>query len=161
MNKHLIVIGIVLLLLVVGLSGCNESSNYGDEDLVEIYNVTVKTKWNEGYLTDVKNFEEDGFYHGVSADDENVWNLIYLISGTVKNIAGKKLNYIKVSAKLYDSDGNYLSSSNDALETIIRNLPNTYTKNFCIEIRAPFLAGVGTFEYFYSVEDYELEVIVS
>ncbi len=27
MNKHLIVIGIVVLLLVVGLSGCNEISN--------------------------------------------------------------------------------------------------------------------------------------
>ena len=34
MNKHLIVIGIVVLLLAVGLSGCNENISQSDEDRI-------------------------------------------------------------------------------------------------------------------------------
>jgi len=167
MKKHLIVIGIVVLLLVVGLSGCNEfweqSNNIsGYENLVEIYNVTVETRWNTyPSFGNTIHHTENGFYHGVNVSDDDVGMLIYMISGTVKNVAGRKLSSVKVTAKLYDSSGNYLGSSNSALESGVSDLPNTYTGKFYIEIRSSTYYLGGSFKYFENVDDYELEVSAS
>ena len=167
MNKHLIVIGTAVLILVVGVSGCDEinklSDNIsGDEGLVEIYNVTVETRWNTyTSLGQTISHTENGFYHGVNSNDDGVGMLIYKITGTVKNIAGRKLDRVTISAKLYDSSGNYLGSSNSALDGKVTNLPNTYTGKFSIEIRSPSILVAGAFKYFENVEDYELEVSAS
>jgi hypothetical protein len=159
--KKQIGIGIVLLLLVVGLSGCNETLNYIDEDLIEISDMSVVTKYRsreeiEGSYQEVA-IIKDGFYHDVKPSPLEIWDLRYEISGTVKNVAGRKLDKIIVSAKLYDVNGNFLGDSGDFIEGVY-NLPNTYSDNFLIIIFAPDQGIKSSFEYFYNVEDYELIV---
>ena len=46
MNKYLITLGITILLLVLGLSGCEKTVEItGDTDQVEIINYSVTTEW--------------------------------------------------------------------------------------------------------------------
>ena len=99
MNKHLIIIGIVILLLVVGISGCNEKKIeiMGDTDKVEMVNYTIEVfdKDNEKI--------GDSFNHGGKAN-------LYKIKGTVRNIAGVKLGKTWISLRLNDRNNNYLDS---------------------------------------------------
>ncbi len=120
MNKHQLIIGvIIIILLAVGLSGCNELQQ-GNTD-IEIVNYSVES-WNHIlFEEDVK--VGDGFIHtgGVNR---------YKIRGNVKNNAGKHLDAITIRAKFYDLGGNLLYEEVE----IVSNLPNSYEKEFLFEI---------------------------
>ena len=97
-TSMLIIFGITVLLLCVGLSGCNEQNNNGgeytiDEDDFEILDYTVES-WNdvEGISGDTK--IGDGFIHTEEVNR-------YLIKGTLKNNGNKKQS-IEIIAKFYD-----------------------------------------------------------
>ncbi|MCJ7572231.1 MAG: FxLYD domain-containing protein, partial [Candidatus Thermoplasmatota archaeon] len=98
------IVGIIVILLTVGLSGCNQSTETkGDTDKVELVNYTVETKaygLNTGYYKIVK--------------------------GTVKNIGGTYINTIGIGVYFYDSNNNLLTTKS----VYIYSLANSYTKDF-------------------------------
>ena len=107
----------VIVFLLTIFSGCTEQDISGDTDKVELLNYSIETqKWDYEY----KNIG-NGFIHSEDAD-------LYLITGTVKNIAGELLNSIKITAKFYDKTNNYLREET----TYLGSIANTYTENFRI-----------------------------
>jgi len=117
MKKHLIVIGIIFFLLIIVFSGCTEQETFGDINKVELVSYNIETqKWDYGYKT-----IGDGFIHSEDAE-------LYLITGTVKNIAGESLNSIKITARFYDNTNNFLREKT----TYLGNIANTYTEDFRI-----------------------------
>lgn len=117
MNKQLIIIGIVILLLTVGLSGCNEKKIeiMGDTDKIEMVDYTIE-------VFDKDNVKiGDSFNHGGKANS-------YKITGTVRNIAGKKLEKTWISLRLHDRDNNYL----DSRTYLIPDLQINNTANFSL-----------------------------
>ena len=107
MKKQLIINIIAFLLIVVWISGCNDSSQTkGDTDKVELLDTRVD-----------KHTATDGSEHTY-------------YNGTVKNIAGHMLNKINITVKFYDNDNNYLFSEYDA----ICNLVNSYTRDFSVHV---------------------------
>lgn len=119
---------IALMVVSVGLlSGCTQNGDVsGDTSKVELVSYDVKTTWRTGtYSSDIQNHEQDGFYHDIPSD---AYSMKYIITGTVKNIAGKMLNSVKITAKFYDSNDNYLDSES----TTKSNLANSYTWDFTI-----------------------------
>ena len=109
MKNQLIIVGIIFILLVVVLSGCNDTNQIaGNTDKVELLDTWVDPH---------------------TAIDGSKYDY-YM--GTVKNIAGYMLNTIKVTVKFYDSNNNYLFSGYDN----IRNLANSYTKDFSVYINS-------------------------
>ena len=117
MNKYYIVIGIIFVLLMVGLSGCTEQEISGDADKVELVSYNVQTQiWDDGYKT-----IGDGFIHSEDAE-------LYLITGTVKNIAGETLISVNITANFYDNTNNFLKEKT----TYLGGIPNTYTEDFGI-----------------------------
>ena len=117
MNTHLIVSGIVIILLMVGLSGCNEQEIYEKSNDIEIisYNVTTK-KWDDGHK-----IIGEGFIHSDEAE-------FYYIYGIVKNIAEETLISVNVTANFYDNANNILSEKT----TYLGGIPYNYTKDFGI-----------------------------
>jgi len=120
MKKKIIILGIVVMLICVGLSGCQESTGNGggttgDTSKVELvsYNVETKSSWYS--------ILGDGFIH----DDDAGY---YEITGTIKNIAGYKIDTVKVTAKLFDSNFIFL----DSKYTYVSGIPDTYTEDFKI-----------------------------
>ena len=118
------VIGIVVLLSCVGLSGCEESNKVtGDTNLIKIIDVSVTTQWYiPGYGT-YQTYTKSGFYKNYPA---HAYNPRYIIKGTAKNIAGENLNKIIIIALFCDSNHNQLNSEN----TTIQELADGNTKNF-------------------------------
>ena len=107
MKNQLIIVGIIVILLTVVLSGCNDSSQTKeDTDKVELLDTWVD-----------KHTALDGSKY-------NYYN------GTVKNIAGHMLNKINITVKFYDNNNNYLFSEYDA----ICNLANSYTRDFSVYV---------------------------
>ena len=138
MKKHLIVSGIVFVLLIVGLSGCSEQETSGAIDKLELISYKVETqKWDKGYKT-----ISNGFNHSEDAE-------LYLITGTVKNIAGETLINVNITAKFYDNTNNFLKEKT----TYIGGIPNTYTEDFGIY----YFVNEEYFENVCSVK-FELEV---
>jgi hypothetical protein len=68
----------------------------------------------------------------------------------VKNIAGYMLNNIKITARFYDANDNYLNAEH----TTISNLANSYTADFDIGY------WVGT-DYYENVDNVKLEITAS
>lgn len=97
--KNGLVVGIIILLTIVSLSGCNERQSLNDTDEVEIVNYSVETRDEFGDKIG------DGFVHH---NDSNR----YKVTGTVKNIAGKTLDRITITARFYDIDNEFLHSEN-------------------------------------------------
>jgi len=127
MNKHLLIFGIAILIICIGLSGCNESNETtGATDKVQLVNHIVETYGaNSGWEVPVK--IGDGFMH-----NEQSKNGYYKVSGTVKNIAGTMLNMVIISVKFYDSNDNYLHTE----QYFINSLPNSYTGDFTVSFHA-------------------------
>jgi len=115
MNKKLILIGIILIFVCVGLSGCNERQSLSDTDEVELVSYSVVTRDEQG------NKIGDGFVHH---DDANR----YRVTGTVKNIAGRNLDRITITARFYDKDNEFLHSEN----ATVWNLTKGNTDEFSI-----------------------------
>ena len=157
MKKQLVILGIVVLFICVGLSGCEEKTGNGgdttgDTSKVELVSYDVKTtwqeptkyseNWNDPY--DYVEKQQEGFFH-ISHPDSRYER--YTITGTVRNIAGYKLDEIMITAKLYDSDGIYLTSSGDS----VYDIPDTYSEDFEIVVS-------GNYEYFDNIESVKFEI---
>ena len=103
--KKLFVLFNIAVLLSLCFCGCQESSdNQGDKNLVELIHYNIKTEisqWDDEYK---------------------------IISGIVKNNAGKTLNSIEVIINFYDSNKSFLRSKSD----ILTNIPDTNTGEFII-----------------------------
>jgi len=129
MNKHLIVIGIVVILLAVALSGCEELSQdggtQGNTDF-EIISYSVES-WEDKVLglDDIK--IGDGFLHSDEVD-------LFTIKGIVKNNAGRLIEALEIKAKFYDGNGIFLL---DWTETLY-NIPDTYEEEFVFSMHSHY-----------------------
>jgi hypothetical protein len=152
MKKQLVILGIVVLLLAVGLSGCDKSNFVSSE--VEIVNYTVVTKWNvytggSGTYT----YYKSGFYHDYPENAQTS----YIINVTLKNNAGRLLPIIYIYVNFYDKDYNLLARINNL--GIIGNLPDTYTETLSIQIyKFQFVHYGIKEEYFDLVESVKFEI---
>lgn len=169
MRKQTIIVMLaVMLMVVVGLSGCTEITNLDNAEQddtsdvpasgVEIISYSVVTKWLTGGHWDdnwewipYETYFENGFYHDYSGDIQNDYNIMYLINGTVKNNAGEKLS-ITITPLLYDAYGNLLFEWYPP--RIISGLPNSYTANFHFELKKEFV------DYFDNVESVIFEITI-
>jgi len=147
MKIQLVIVGIVILLLVVGLSGCEELTGNGDvsgdTSKVELLDYNVISTWVTGAWTlNRQEHEQNGFFYDDSSDASNHE---YKITGTIKNKAGYKLERIVVTAKLYDSNGIFLDSKDDT----VYDIPDTYTEDFSISF---FVHNTDRFENVNSVK---------
>jgi len=90
------VIGIVVLFISIGLSGCEETLKItGDTHQVKIIDFSVITQWYiPGYGT-YQSYSKSGFYKNYPAE---AYNPRYIIKGTLQNIAGEDLNEILITA---------------------------------------------------------------
>jgi len=154
MRKQIITFEIVFLLVFIGLSGCNEESNKTNNG-VKITNVLVTTYWSSGGInSQQQEFDHTGFYHGVLLDADN-YNIYYEIQGTVVNNVGKTVS-LKIITELYDASNNLLWSDNDSeFITIVRDIPNTFSKDF---VKTVYQSDT---EYFDKVEncDFKYEIL--
>ncbi len=147
MKKQIIMLGIVILLICVGLSGCEETTNNGgttgDTAEVELVNYKIETFGADMGFKPEK--IGDGFIHS-----EKAKNGYYKITGTIKNTAGRMLNNITVKVDFYDINHTYLDSKSD----YILNLQDTKTDDFKI-IYLCFSS------YFENVEQIEFDISAS
>lgn len=112
------VVGYILVLLIVGFSGCSEKKISGDVDKIELLDYSIETqKYDDGYKK-----IGDGFIHNDNAS-------LYLITGTIKNIAGEMINSVNITAKFYDNKNNYLREEN----AYTGSIENNYTEGFMIK----------------------------
>lgn len=150
MNKQFLIIGMAVLFICVGLSGCNEINLDIGGLGVEVIDYNVVTRWAapnpEGW--GVIDYEEPGFYHNISKEIPS--NYYYKISGTVKNNAGRKIDVFYVIIRFYDKDNNEL----DARQKLLTNLANNYTKSFSFKYPDAF----GGWEYFDYADHVNFEV---
>jgi len=129
MKKQIIILGIAVLLICVGLSGCEEligngGGTTGNASKVELVSYNVETQDYFGSRIG------DGFIH-----DDNAKR--YEITGTIKNKASYKLDEVKVTAKLFDSNFIFL----DSKSTIVDGIPETYTEEFSISFHKNYTDG--------------------
>lgn len=153
LKKHLIVIGTVILLLGVGLSGCDESNFVSSE--VEIVNYSVVTKWivYTGFGSDT--YYNSGFCHDYPENTQT----FYIINVTLKNNAGRLLSRIYIDVNFYDKDYNLLARIHNPTWWVIANLPDTYTETLSIQISPTQFEGYGIKrEYFDLVESVKFEI---
>ena len=125
MKKHLSVIGMVTLLLAFGLSGCVEQETSGNIDEVELVSYFVETQKWEG-VNNSYTYEKigNGFIHSEDA-------YRYVITGTLKNIAGELIDNIKITANFYDSNSKVVGTMYDIINS---DIPTSHTANFSINV---------------------------
>ena len=118
MKKQLVIVGTVVLLLAVGLSGCMESDNFITTNNVEVLDYSVISyKFGKNvYSPNIK--LGDGFHY-----KEDM--IGFKVTGTIKNNEGEPLKKIKVIGNFYD--GNKFLGNDD---TIIENVPDGETRGF-------------------------------
>jgi hypothetical protein len=130
LKKHLIVIGITLVFLIVGLSGCtqNNEDQVSDGDKFELVSYSVES-WkcrneevdkgdNLVQMVHIEKKIADDFIYNESVDE-------YRIEGKVKNIAGHKAN-LKIKMNFYDQNDIFL----DSYTISIKNIPENYERPF-------------------------------
>ena len=164
MNNRLLIVGIAVLLLAVGLSGCNENMNsgkVGNQD-IEILNYNVTTHWTileRGKFTYVV---EQGFYHNMPNNTYG-HETYYKISGTVKNIAGRNLDSVRLDCIFYDKDAielydtRYPEYEFNKHGDTISNLPKGYTEEFSIGIPETDIWGYSI-KYWDKFEDFDFVI---
>jgi len=151
MKKQLVIVGMVVLLLCVGLSGCNQNT----ENQVEVKDYEVTTHWYYGSGDDYKEYSEEGFFHDYPVDASSS-AVYYQIVGNLTNVAGKLLNSVTIDVILYDENGVELfNSANHLLQDCVQkgsvtNLPDTYVKEFTVRVYKSCLA-----EYFDNVSSFK------
>ena len=129
MKKQLMIVGIIVILITVGLSGCtnNNDNNYntnssnnvntnnsnnGNTNIpqsiyVEISNLNVTTNWTDGQYLGLKG-SHAGFYYDYPKDLGYMGYAYYEVTGVVKNIATKPIDYIGFKVNFYGSTGNLI-----------------------------------------------------
>jgi len=110
MKKQILIVGIIIILLAVGLSGYYLlSQKTGDINKVELVDYDVKS-----------------YSYNLSADNPVEWKEI---TGTVKNIAGTQISKIIIEVQFYDSNNNLLITKTDTAYDIA----SSNTKEFMVE----------------------------
>ena len=152
MNKNLLVIGIMLVFLMLGLSGCfeNNDTTSGD-DRFELVTYSVES-WEIDEQISTPNMTKNSTNYpenfvdmptliwpkfnkigdGFIGTNENVD--YYKINATVKNKAGYKAD-IKVILRFYDENDVFL----DTDSTIVQDIPDTTEKSFTKYYLRPFI----------------------
>lgn len=98
MKKQLILIGVVLLLVVVGLSGCEQQlSNTGNSEVQIVNNGMELTLGNYTYTN------SDG-------TTTSTWGNVKRVYGTIKNIGNRTIPLVTVTVKFYGSDNRLLTT---------------------------------------------------
>ncbi len=160
MKKQIIIIGIVVILFAVGLSGCKEI----DDQNIEIVDYSVTTHWHAGYGADWKEYVEGGFYHDIPSDATKYWTY-YKISGTLKNVGGSKIDRIDIHVECYDENGVDLFDTSEYIILdwyrgySVLNLPEGYTEDFSIEIRR-YTAG-DSCKYWDKIESFDFVISIT
>ena len=95
----ILAIGLIVLFITIGLSGCIEDAN--EDTNIEIISHTIKTY--EVVRGGHDKFIGNGFIH--VKDDRYT---MFRIDGTIKNIGDEILKNVKVHIKYYDSKDNIL-----------------------------------------------------
>ncbi|NHJ87738.1 MAG: hypothetical protein FK734_19915 [Asgard group archaeon] len=98
MKKQLMIIGIVVILLAVSLSGCNEQSNNSNS--------------GSGYIIIESHNVDD-------SQANSAWGLIR-VYGKIKNIGDKNVDYAEVTVKFYDSDNELLFTNKQQIRYIAK-----------------------------------------
>lgn len=154
MNNKILVPLILLMLIMVILSGCNEldsgnDKQSGNTDKVKIVDYRIETYSYENFI-DRFNYDT----HTKVADELSYDKLgefgYYNVNGTIKNVAGKKLNEIVIIVTFFDKDGIFINSRN----ATVTNLPNTFTDNFEVKI-------FSDSKYFEKINNIKFEIEVS
>jgi len=156
MNKKLIAIGITILFIIVGFSGCTEQETtlediIGQEDTTnnnraELVSYTIKTYYDESGWEGYQ-YRGNGFIHDYDAVAGK-----YEITGTIKNIAGYKLSSIGIEARFYDKNHNFLCKKYGS----VSNIANSYTEDFKITYKSMYDSDS---KYFLNVDSVELEIL--
>ena len=160
MKKQLLIIGITVLLIAVGLSGCTDSNGgfsttlpdgtviSGDIDKVEISNLEIITQTRETMSADWEKLG-DGFLKTVVS--EGYGREQYLITATAEIISDEMFDDIEFTAKFYDIGNNQI----DDEKTFAHGLPS----GTIWEIKFYYLNQVGN--YFEDVHHIIIEISVS
>jgi hypothetical protein len=158
MKKELVIVGLITLIVCVGLSGCNQktsnsntnmpssggNSNNPYSNLVEISNVKVTTKWDDGYYNG-QHGQTDGFYHDYPRYQ---WGgATFEVSGVVKNIATSPIDSVSIKVDFLDDKGNNLDSSTTSVYTLYLGDSQSFTASI----------GSGS-TYFGHISDYRLQI---
>jgi len=161
MKKQLIIIGIIITLLTVGLSGCNEQDN------VKIVDYNIFTHWHTFSGINKIEHVENGFYHNYPDEVKDVYrNVYYSINGTIKNTCDKRLDLIKIDVICYDNDGVELFKTSEGIysscydRASVTNLPSGYSEDFELKIyRFSYYDQCST--YFDDVESFDFDISIS
>ncbi|MCJ7572094.1 MAG: FxLYD domain-containing protein [Candidatus Thermoplasmatota archaeon] len=148
MKKQLMIVGIIIILLIVGLSGCNEQSNNENtnnkySNYVQLSNITIITFWNFA-STNIPSGSHDGIYHNYPSD---CYSVFFIISGTVTNIADKPIDLVELVVKFYDDNNNYIASTF-----------GTSVTGLYLGESGSFQARLSKVAYFDHISDYKVEV---
>ena len=154
MDKKILILSVGLILIMVGLSGCNEldSVNHkqsGNTDKVKIVDYNIETYSYENFIDRFNYDTHTKVTDGLSYDKIGEFGY-YNVNGTIKNIAGKKLNRILIIVTFCDKNGNFINSRN----ATVNNLPNNYTDNFEVKI-------FSDSKYFENIDNIKFEIEVS
>ena len=144
-DKNLITFGIILMLLIVGLSGCNDTSNSDntnknvESQYINIYDIKVETityKWTEGEQT----------FTGFHKPCPDGYNCHYKIQGKVKNIYNKPIERVSLRLYLYDSIGNELCTESDSISSLYLDEIESFV----------FVVSDYEYDYFEYVTEYNI-----
>lgn len=144
MKKKFLKAGIFIIVLVVGLSGCNEKNSKitVNFEKVEIINYSIEIQ--EHIAIDLADWRKitDGFFYTEKVER-------YFITGTVRDIAGYMLTQVDITVNFYDNKNNFLHSES----TSISDLLNTNISTFEISYwsTTPYFQNVDYMEFNISV----------
>lgn len=124
MKKQIVILGIAVVLIAVGLSGCTETQTDGTndenkdetEEKVELVNYSViTTNWLGDELG-------EGFVYGKEA-------FAYKVTGQIKNIANETLNTTTITIIFYDINNNSIHAE----ATSVTDLTISEIRSFSVE----------------------------
>jgi len=132
MKTQILIIEMVIIILIVGFSGCTENNEgqLSDNEKFELVSYSVESwksrneeVFKDDNMTQMVHIEKkiaDGFMYNESIDE-------YRIKGKVKNIVGYKTN-LKINMNFYDQNEVFLDSYTLSLKNILDNYERPFSK---------------------------------
>ncbi len=132
MKTQILIIEMVIIILIVGFSGCTENNEgqLSDNEKFELVSYSVESwksrneeVFKDDNMTQMVHIEKkiaDGFMYNESIDE-------YRIKGKVKNIVGYKTN-LKINMNFYDQNEVFLDSYTLSLKNISDNYERPFSK---------------------------------
>jgi hypothetical protein len=117
MEKKLVIVGITLVLITIGLTGCSENGDdgsvdsnaniIGDTDKIEIYDYKESTLGP--YITEkrIHAWSEEGIFYNDTSED-------YIVEAYARNICEETLDRVEVKCHWYDISNNLLYTDTDS-----------------------------------------------